>query len=62
MNYALAKLKTENKHIVFHGSQGNLKQDDIVYCPVSRDFELVEGFVTTQGVFTRCSHCYEELD
>jgi len=62
MNYAEAKLRTSNKHVIFHASQDNSEIDDLVYCPISKNFELVEGFLTTQGIFSRCAFCYKELD
>ena len=62
MNYAEAKLRGGRKHKIFYDTQEKSKKDDIVYCPVSQNFELVEGFLTTQGISSRCAFCYKELD
>jgi len=62
MNYAEAKLKNDRKHKIFHDTQDNSEIDDLVYCPTSQNFELIEGYLTNQGIFSRCAFCCKELD
>ena len=62
-NYALVRLRTSKKHVIFHNTQGNFKEDDIVYCPTSQNFELIiEGYPTDRGIISRCAYCAIELD